>query len=102
MSLLDEILALTDTVEACIEQGDWLAAGEANAQRQALLHSLCSDGGDSLDERTRVVLREVLDRNRAAEARLLRDRGRIGADASRIGRNRGALRAYRAAAADGG
>ncbi len=101
MSLLDDILALTDTVEECIEQGDWLGAGEANARRQALLQQLCSDG-QALDDGARAVLREVLDRNRTAEERLRRDRGRIAGDASRIERSQGALRAYRTAAQDGG
>ena len=40
MAALDDILKLTDRVEACLDDGDWAAAAELNAERQTLLTGL--------------------------------------------------------------
>ena len=94
MSVLDKILELTDAVESCIDNGDWLGAGKVNAQRQQLLIELCGDGRE-LDPVTRAALRDVLERNQAAEAKLRGGRGEIARSASRLNQGQQALDAYR-------
>ena len=99
MSVLDEILQLTDEVERCIDQGDWLEAGEVNARRQELLYGLFEDGGaERLDTVTRDALREVLRRNRATVERVRKERGVVADTANRLQSNSDALASYRRAA----
>lgn len=96
MSLLDDILELTDAVERCIDSGDWLGASDVNARRQQLLVQLCGDGnGRQLDAATRAALSHVLERNQATESRLRDERSRIAGSASTLKRGRQALDAYR-------
>ncbi|MDJ0927106.1 MAG: hypothetical protein QNJ73_05585 [Gammaproteobacteria bacterium] len=96
MSLLDEILALTDAVERCIDSGDWLGASDVNARRQQLLVELCGDGNERrLDSATRAALSQILQRNQATESRLRGERNRIAGSASKLKRGRQALDAYR-------
>lgn len=96
MAGIDEILRLTERVEACIEDGDWVAAGEANARRYQLLEAFFADvpGGD-LDPGTRAALTDVLARNRDTVARLQRERGAVEADQQRLNAGRNAVLAYR-------
>lgn len=96
MPVLDDILDLTDAVEACVDQGDWLEAGRLNTRRQQLLVELCGDGdAAALEPAARAALRDVLDRNRATEARLQRERDHIAASARQIRRGHDAVDAYR-------
>ena len=100
MSELDEILQLTDEVERCIDQGDWLEAGQLNARRQALLYDLFDGGADRLDATTRDALRDVLRRNRATVERVRNERQTVAGTANRLQSNSDALESYRMAAGD--
>ena len=95
MSPLDEILELTDAVEAAIEAGDWPAAGVLNGRRQNLLQELFAGRapGD-LDARTREVRRDVLDRNQATVSRLQGQQRAVASATQRLNQGGAAVRAY--------
>ncbi len=99
MSVLDDILRLTDEVEHCIDQGDWLEAGRVNDRRQILLYSLFEGGGATrLDTATRDALRDVLRRNQTTVDRIRKERGIVAGTANRLQNNSDALESYRLAA----
>ena len=100
MAALDDILALTDRVETCLDEGDWIAAAELNAQRQELLAGLFAGRNpQDIDPETRDVLRDILARNEAAAARVRMERELVATKQQRIHRSAAALRAYEQAAA---
>jgi len=93
--MLDEILELTAAVEAAIDGGDWLAAGDFNRRRQELLQALLGERGTAeLDAGTREVLTEVLARNNASVARLSEQRGDLAGSQQQLRRGVIAVRAY--------
>ena len=96
MQALDKILALTDSVEACLDEGDWLAAAELNQRRQVLLVEVLAQRDSShLEPGTRDALREVLARNQASVARLQAQRQELAGVQQRLKNGRAAVRAYR-------
>lgn len=100
MSTLDDILALTDQVEASLDGGDWIAAAELNEQRQALLTDLFSRcAPQDIDPETREVLREILARNESAAAKVRMERELVALKQRRIHQSAAAVRAYEEAAA---
>jgi len=95
MSILDEIIALTGEVEAQIEQGDWLAAGELNQRRQQLLTNLLAGRAPGqLDPDTQEVLRDVLARNQATVVRLRSEQQQLAGVSQRMNDGVSAVRAY--------
>jgi len=101
MSGLDQILALTEQVEACLDSGDWAKAAEHNARRQTLLSRLFAgrEPGDIAPE-TREVLRDILARNEAAAARVRMEKELIATRQQRVHRSAAAVEAYEQAAVD--
>lgn len=103
MSALDEILTLTDQVEASLDEGDWIAAAELNAQRQELLTGLfAGQAPQDIDPETREVLRDILARNETAAARVRLERELVATKQSRIHRSAAAVRAYEQASVPAG
>lgn len=97
MSMLDEILDLTAAVEARIDDGDWLAAGQLNQRRQQLLTDLLArQAAGQLDADTREVLLDVLARNQASVARLRTEQHQLAGVSQRLRDGAQAVRAYRA------
>lgn len=95
MAVIDEILELTAAVEAAIDDGDWLAAGNCDRRRQALLSQLLSERSESeLDSDTRAALQQVLARNEASVARLTGQRQDLAGTQRRLRRGAVAVRAY--------
>lgn len=93
--MLDDILKLTTAVEAAIEDGDWLAAGDFDRQRQALLHAMLAErSAADLDAETRQALQQVLARNEASITRLAEQRGELTGARQRLRRGAVAVRAY--------
>lgn len=103
MSALDEILNLTDRVEASLDGGDWIEAAALNAQRQELLTRLFAGRApQDIDPETRDVLRDILARNESAAARVRIERELVASKQSRIHHSAAAVRAYEQAAAPAG
>lgn len=103
MSALDEILSLTERVEVSLDDGDWIAAAELNAQRQELLTGFFANRAPKdIDPETREVLRDILARNEAAAARVRIERELVATKQRRIHHSTAAVRAYEQAAAPAG
>ena len=95
MAMLDEILELTARVEAAIEEGDWLAAGDFDRRRQELLSALLGEHeAAELDSDTRQTLQQVLARNKASVTRLAEQRRELVGTQQRLRRGAVAVRAY--------
>ncbi len=94
-----QILELTDAVEQAIDEGDWLHAGQLNADRHALLRNLFADGAPHLGVEEKAALRDVLNRNDAVVGKLGADRDRVAAAASRMRQGNRAVNSYRQNAA---
>ena len=95
MAILDDILELTAAVETAIEVGDWLAAGDFDRQRQALLHALLAErSAADLDTETRQALQRVLARNEDSIARLTEQRSELTGTQQKLRRGAVAVRAY--------
>jgi len=95
MQMLDDILELTASVEAAIEEGDWLAAGDFDRRRQELLRTLLGErNAAELDNEARDALQQVLARNQASVAKLAEQRGELIGTRQRLRRGAVAVRAY--------
>ena len=95
VELSNDILKLTAAVETAIDDGDWLAAGDFDRQRQALLHALLAErSAADLDAETRQTLQQVLARNEASISRLAEQRGELIGTQQRLRRGAVAVRAY--------
>lgn len=101
MGGLDEILDLTEQVEACLEAGDWSGAAEFNERRQQLLSAMFAERRPGeIDAETREVLRDILARNETAAARVRLEQELVATTQRRIHRSAAAVDAYRRAAVD--
>lgn len=92
---IDQILTLTDEVERCLDDGDWLSASKLNAQRQALLTEFFAGQPiDNLDAGTRNALSEILNRNQAAVKRVQTERRELAGVSRRLSGSANAVSAY--------
>lgn len=103
MTSLDDILDLTDRVEASLDDGDWIAAAQLNAERQELLTALFADRapGD-MDQETRDILRDILARNETAAAKVRLEQELVATKQQRVHHSAAAVLAYEQAAATAG
>lgn len=102
MQAIEEILALTDEVEARVAGGDWAGAGALDARRCALLTALFVDpvsGGTLAAHRS--LLQDLLLRNQRTLQQVRLCQEQLTRASSALTRAHGALRAYaRGGAAD--
>lgn len=96
MPVLDEILALTETVEQHVERGEWAEAGALDAERCRLLAELIADPGSSADVAAcREVLQNLLFRNQQTIQRVQQQQQQLARASATHDRATGAVRAYR-------
>jgi hypothetical protein len=95
MQALDQILALTETVEQHVERGEWLQAGALDAERCRLLAELFARPGATTDLAAyRDVLQELVMRNRQTIQRVQERKRELEATAALAGRSGNAMQAY--------
>lgn len=96
MQALDDILALTETVEQHVERGEWAEAGTLDAERCRRLEALFADPRSRADLAAyRDVLQALLLRNRQAIQRVQAEQRRLAQASAALGHARSAVRAYR-------
>jgi len=95
MTALDQIMALTDAIEARVNAGDWAGATDLDAERRQLLCGLFeADPLAARDSRVRPVLEQLQARNQAAVTSLSAARQALAAAARQLQAAPGAVRAY--------
>jgi hypothetical protein len=95
MQALDQILALTETVEQHVERGEWLEAGALDAERCRLLAELFARPGSAADLAAyRDVLQELVVRNRQTIQRVQEQKRQLESAAALAGRSGNAMQAY--------
>lgn len=96
MQALDQILALTETVEHHVERGEWAEAGALDAERCRLLAELFADPASAADLAAyREVLQNLLVRNRQTIQRVQAQQQQLARESAALSRAGGAVRAYR-------
>lgn len=96
MQVLDQIIALTETVEQHVERGEWNEAGALDAERCRLLSELFADPAaapDLADHRD--VLQQLLMRNTQTVERVRERRQQLASESAQWRQASGAVRAYR-------
>jgi hypothetical protein len=94
VTLLEQILALTATIEARVEAGDWPGAAALDAERRELLTRLLAGQPTQLDAGVRRLFEELLARNRATVARAEVQRTEVGDALTTLASAPTAVRAY--------
>jgi hypothetical protein len=94
VTLLDQILALTATIEARVEAGDWPGAAALDGERRELLARLLAGQPTRLDTGTRRLFEELLARNRATLSRAEARRSEVGDALTTLAQAPAAVRAY--------
>lgn len=96
MQALDEIIALTESVERHVERGEWAEAGTIDAERCHRLAELFADPASAADLAAyRGVLQELLLRNQQTIQRVAARRDELSRTSAALARANGAVRAYR-------
>ena len=96
MPTLDQILALTETVEQHVERGEWTEAGALDAERCRLLAELFADRASAADLAAyREVLQQLLVRNRQTIQRVQAHQKQLARDSAELQRATDAMSAYR-------
>ncbi len=95
MQSLDDILALTESVEQHVERGDWAAAGALDAERCRRLEALFADPAARGDLAAwRRVLQDLLLRNQQTIQRVQARQRELARASATLGQAHGAVRAY--------
>lgn len=102
MQALEEIIALTDSVESHVERGEWAEAGALDTRRCALLAALFADPvAAGMLAAHRSLLQDLLLRNQRTLQQVRLCQEQLTRASSALTRAHGALRAYtRGAAGD--
>ncbi|GMW06299.1 MAG: hypothetical protein AMXMBFR8_10960 [Nevskiales bacterium] len=96
MQALDQIVALTESVERHVERGEWAEAGALDAERCRRLADLFADPASAEDLAAyRDILQELLLRNQQTIQRVCAQREELGRASTMLARADGAVRAYR-------
>lgn len=88
---LAALLALTDRVERLVGAGDWVAATQAESERQRLLEQYAAHAPNDID-----TLRALFERNRRTLELAQSQRARLLDEAAQLNRRRHAVGAYAA------
>ena len=95
MQALNEILALTETVERHVERGEWAEAGALDAERCRLLAQLFADPVAAADPAAcRELLQGLLMRNQQTIQRVQAQKLRLARESAQLDRAESAVRAY--------
>lgn len=94
---LEQLLALTETLHARAEAGDWEAVEQdATRQRRWLENWFAAHAATGLTSPQRQLLEQILDLNRRAGELAQRNRDRLGTDLHDLKRGRSGTAAYAA------
>jgi ABC-type hemin transport system substrate-binding protein len=95
MRALDEIVALTESVERHVERGEWSEAGALDAERCQRLAELFADPSSARDLAAyRGVLQDLLLRNQQTVQRVQEQREQLARATATLSRAGTAVRAY--------
>jgi hypothetical protein len=95
MQALDDIVALTETVERHVERGEWAEAGALDAERCRLLAELFADPSSASDLAAyRAVLQDLLLRNQQTIQRVQALRDQMAEASAKLAHAGGVVRAY--------
>ncbi|MCK6371448.1 MAG: hypothetical protein L6Q83_09025 [Gammaproteobacteria bacterium] len=96
MQALDEIVALTESVERHVERGEWAEAGSLDSERRQRLAELFADADSAADLAAyRDILQELLLRNQQTIQRVAAQRADLSRATAALMHASGAVRAYR-------
>jgi hypothetical protein len=99
MQALDAIIALTGTVEAHVERGEWAEAGALDAERCRLLGELFADPEAAAElDRHRHIIEDLLVRNQRTLERVRGCQEQLTRASAALTHARGAMQAYGRAA----
>ena len=93
---LEQLLALTETLHARAEAGEWEAVDRLERQRRPRLQAWCEAHAAGIDAGQRRTLEQLHDLNRRLEALARARRERLGAELHDLRRGRSGAAAYAA------
>ena len=93
---LEQLLALTQTLHARAEAGEWEAVARLEGRRRARLQSWCQAHAAGIDAGQRRMLEQIHDLNHRLEALARARHDRLGAELHDLRRGRSGAAAYAA------